>query len=235
MSWLSGFSAISAGRSGAQAPASGPCWQARQAGSAASRAVRAWWRTGNRTGRASGSVARSSCAPCRSVDAPDIVPGGEEIRPQFARGLKKVAELDALVAAHAGQGRRAGEIAVGEVVDHLASEDRFVIQHVVGNAQTLGHPPGVADVLPRAAGAAALHRRAVIVELQGDPITSWPSWASRAATTELSTPPDIATTTRRRPPGSAAPVVAWSTGRFVVAIGKVTENPCKLRFQDALS
>ena len=49
------------------------------------------------------------------------------------------------------------------------AEAALVVQHVVREPQAIGDPPGVIDVLPRAAGALALDRRAVVVELQGDP------------------------------------------------------------------
>ncbi len=38
----------------------------------------------------------------------------------------------------------------------------------MGNAEMVGRRAGVVDVLPRAAGAPAMGRRAVVVELQGD-------------------------------------------------------------------
>ena len=60
------------------------------------------------------------------------------------------------------------EIAVGETVDHRLAEAAFVIEHVMRNADALGDAPGVVDVLAGAAGALAMDRGAVVVELQRD-------------------------------------------------------------------
>ena len=64
------------------------------------------------------------------------------------------------------------------------------------NADPLGDGAGVVDVAAGAAGALAMGRRAVIVELQRDADDVIAGSASSAAVTEESTPPDIATTTR---------------------------------------
>ena len=60
-----------------------------------------------------------------------------------------------------------------------------------------GDRAGVVDVLAGAAGALAVGRRAVIVELQRDADDVVAASASSAAVTEESTPPDMATTTLR--------------------------------------
>src|SRR6185503_17147503 len=53
-------------------------------------------------------------------------------------------------------------------LDHAGPEARLVVQNVVGNAEPVGHPAGVVDVLAGAAGPAPSGRRAVVVELQRD-------------------------------------------------------------------
>jgi hypothetical protein len=81
------------------------------------------------------------------------VAGGHGLGAQVAGHVQQVAELDGLVAAHAGDRRLAAQIGVGEVLDHLLLEAAFVVQDVVRDADPLGRHAGVHDVLAGAAGA----------------------------------------------------------------------------------
>ena len=81
---------------------------------------------------------------------------------------QQVAELDRLVAVDAGHRRLAVDVALGEPVDHRFLEPAFVVEHVMRNADALGDAARVVDVLAGAAGALAMGRRAVVVELQRD-------------------------------------------------------------------
>jgi hypothetical protein len=83
-----------------------------------------------------------------------------------SRGLEQVAELDALIAAHAGDRGFAGEIGIGEILHHRLAEAALVIEHVMGDADAIGDAAGVVDVLPGAAGALAACGGAVVIELQ---------------------------------------------------------------------
>src|SRR5690606_18088590 len=85
--------------------------------------------------------------------AADIVAGGEAIGPELARRLQKVGELDCLVAGDARNWRLARSIAFGEGVDHRLAEALLVVEHVMRDAERLGHAPRVVDVLARAARA----------------------------------------------------------------------------------
>ncbi len=93
--------------------------------------------------------------PCRQHVGAEILGRLEEIR-----------ELDLLVAGDAGDRRLAGNVALGEWLDHLFAEALLVIEHVMGNAEPRGDVARVVDVLTGAAGAFAMRRRAVVVELQ---------------------------------------------------------------------
>ncbi len=97
-----------------------------------------------------------------------VMAGGEAVGAEVARGVEQVAELDPLVAADAGDRRFAAHIRIREVVDHRLAEAAFVIQHVMRDAQTLGHLAGIMDILPGAAGALARDGGAVVVKLQRD-------------------------------------------------------------------
>ena len=88
---------------------------------------------------------------------------------QVARGFQKIFELDTLVAADAGHRSGAGQITVGELVNHRIAKDVLVIQHVVGKAHFLGHAAGIVNVDPGTAGAFLGQSRAVVIKLQGDP------------------------------------------------------------------
>ena len=93
---------------------------------------------------------------------------GKAIRAKIAGGLQKVREFDRLVAANARDGRRPRQIGIGKVFHHLLAELGLVIEHIVRNADLVGHIPGIMDVLPGAARALLLDGRAMIVELQRD-------------------------------------------------------------------
>ena len=95
--------------------------------------------------------------------------GGERLRAELARGLQEVAELDAAVALDAGHRRLAQRIGIGEIVDDGLAKAVLVVEHVMGNAELGGHVAGVVDVLAGAAGALAVGRRAMVIELQRDP------------------------------------------------------------------
>src|SRR3546814_4037451 len=58
--------------------------------------------------------------------------------------------------------------AVGEVFHNRVTEAALVVEHVVRDAETLGHLAGIVDVLPGAAGPLLRQRHAMAVELQGD-------------------------------------------------------------------
>ena len=96
----------------------------------------------------------------------DVVARRHAVGVEIARGLEQVPELHALVAADAGNGRGAGEIAVGKLVDHRLAEGVLVIEHVMGESHLLGDAAGVVDVAARAARALLGQCRAVVIELQ---------------------------------------------------------------------
>jgi hypothetical protein len=122
--------------------------------------------------------------------------GRQHVGAELPGGLEEVAELDRAVALDAGDRRLAGEVALGEAVDHRLAEALLVVEHVMGNADGLRHAAGVVDVLAGAAGALAVHGGAVVVELERDADDVVALALESAATTEESTPPDMATTTR---------------------------------------
>src|SRR6516164_3925809 len=94
--------------------------------------------------------------------------GGERLRAEFARGLEQVAELDRTVAFDTGHRRFAERVALGKGCDHRFAEAILVVQHIVRDADSFGDVARVVDVLARAAGALAMGRCAVVVELQRD-------------------------------------------------------------------
>ena len=97
-----------------------------------------------------------------------------------------------------GFGVRPAEVFRHEIVDHQSLELFLEIDDVEGNIELLRDPPGIMDVVERAAGAELSRRRRkrewsqTCMEM---PITSCPSSWRRAAVTEESTPPLMATTT----------------------------------------
>jgi hypothetical protein len=99
----------------------------------------------------------------------DVMAGRQHLGAKLARGAQEIAELDRLVAFHAGHRRLARHVAVGEAVDDRRLEAALVVEHVMGNADPLRDRPRVMDVLAGAAGALAVGRGAVVVKLQRHP------------------------------------------------------------------
>ncbi len=126
----------------------------------------------------------------------DVMAGRQKIGAEIARGGEQVGEFHVLVAGDTGDRRLARDIGAGERLDHLLAKALLVVEHVMGNSEPGGDVAGVVDVLAGAAGALAVGRLAVVVELHGHADDVIALAASIAATTEESTPPDIATTTR---------------------------------------
>jgi hypothetical protein len=96
----------------------------------------------------------------------DIVPGGESVGAELPGGRQQIGELDRLVAGDARDRRFAGNIALGEGIDHRLAEPLLVVQHIMRNAERLGDAARVGDVLAGATGADTMRRGAVVVELQ---------------------------------------------------------------------
>ena len=106
--------------------------------------------------------------PVSARDPAHVVAGGQRLGAQVLGGGQQVAELDPLVAAHAGDRGLAPEVGLGEVLHHAGLEAVLVVEHVMGDAEPVGHAPRVVDVLAGAARALAPRRGAVVVELQRD-------------------------------------------------------------------
>src|SRR5258706_5891825 len=103
----------------------------------------------------------------RTFDAPDIVSGRQRRRAELARRDHQIGELHALVATDAGYGRLAARIALRKVDDDSLPEARFIVEHVVRDAEAFGDAARIVDILPGAAGTLFL-RRSGRIELQGD-------------------------------------------------------------------
>ena len=101
-------------------------------------------------------------------DPAHVVSGRERIRAEIACDAQEIGELDALIAAHAGDRGAAGGVARREILDHRLTKPRLEIEHVVGDAKTLGDAARIVDVLAGAAGALPAERRAVVVQLKRD-------------------------------------------------------------------
>ena len=107
----------------------------------------------------------------RSIGEPargDIMAGRQRRGAELARGRQQIAELDRAVALDARHRRLAERVAVGEIVDHRFAKAAFVVEHVMRNADPLGDVAGIVDVAAGAAGALAMGRGAMVVELQRD-------------------------------------------------------------------
>ena len=93
---------------------------------------------------------------------------GQHVGAEVLRHLHQVDELHALVAGDARHRRLALPIGIGERLDHRALEALLVVEDVVRNAERGRHAARIVDILTGAAGALAVRRFAVVVELQRD-------------------------------------------------------------------
>ena len=96
------------------------------------------------------------------------MPCRQSIGTEIAGSLEQIGEFDLLVAGDARNRCFAGNIAIGEAIDHTLPKAALIIQHVMGNTQPLRDPPRILNVLPGAAGSLAMGRGAIIVKLQSD-------------------------------------------------------------------
>ncbi|AFL53699.1 hypothetical protein USDA257_c51740 [Sinorhizobium fredii USDA 257] len=112
--------------------------------------------------------ALANIARLRARPRADVVAGRQRVGAELLRGRQQVGELDGLVAGNAWNRRFAGNVALGEGIDHRLAEARLVVEHIMRNAQSLADASGVVNVLAGAAGAGSVHRRTMVVELQSD-------------------------------------------------------------------
>ena len=77
--------------------------------------------------------------------------GRQRIRSKIARSGQKVGKLDGLVAGNARDRRFAGNVTLGERIDHRFAKPLLVIEHVMRNAQHFADAAGIVDVLAGAA------------------------------------------------------------------------------------
>jgi hypothetical protein len=106
-------------------------------------------------------------AVCRH-HARTIMSGGEAIRAKLARHAEQVGEFRPHVTADARDGGAPGEVFVGELFHHLLAEGAFMVEHVMRDAEPVGHGTRIADIVTRAARALAARRGAIIIKLERD-------------------------------------------------------------------
>ena len=71
----------------------------------------------------------------------------QNIRTKIARRVKEISEFDMLIASHTGDRRFAGHIAARERINHLLAEARFIIEHIMGNAEALADAACIGNIL----------------------------------------------------------------------------------------
>ena len=108
--------------------------------------------------------------PAAAIDelALHVVAGRQHIGAEVLGDCHQVDELHRLVAGDARHRRLALLIGVGEGLDHRVAEALLVVEDVVRDVQRGGDAAGIVDVLAGAAGALAMGRLAMVVELERD-------------------------------------------------------------------
>ena len=135
--------------------------------------------------------------PALADNPPHIMAGGEAVGAKLARESDQVGELDALVAQGARHRGAPGAYSSAKRSITPVAEAAFIIEHIMGDAEPVGDLLGIVDVLARRSTSPSAwplrHDRKA-----GASRRSLPRRCARRArpTTELSTPPDMATTMR---------------------------------------
>ena len=82
----------------------------------------------------------------------DRIMAGRDISgSERGRLVPEIAELQLLVAHHAGVRGPARLVLLGEVIDHESLEGYGLVDHIMGDSQRVGHAPGIGDRLGTAA------------------------------------------------------------------------------------
>ena len=92
--------------------------------------------------------------------------GRKTVGPKLLGELDQISELHTLVAQAARYRSAPARILVSEMLDNASAEPAFVVEHIMGDADTVADGARVVDVLARAAGSGALGRLAVVVKLE---------------------------------------------------------------------
>ena len=131
-----------------------------------------------------------------------VVAGGDALRADAARRLQQLIELEMVVAERAGNRRAPGQVLIDKRPHHVALEPLLLVDHVIRNAQVLGHVPRVVHIVNGTAAARLRRvRNAVLAceprlipKMQRQPDDALRRERARiAAAVEESTPPDMAT------------------------------------------
>ena len=107
-------------------------------------------------------------SPARPHHPADIMAGRQAIRAEIARGGEQIGEFRPHVALNARDRGATRQIFVGEAIDHRFAEARFMVEHIMRDAQPIAHRARIANVAAGAARPCTTDRFAVIVELQRD-------------------------------------------------------------------
>jgi hypothetical protein len=96
------------------------------------------------------------------------VPGGKHLGIELLHRSQQLVKLDLLVADDTRNRCFAGNVAFGEGLHNSRLEALLVIQDIVRDAELIGHPARIVNVLSGTTGSPAPHGLAMVVKLQGD-------------------------------------------------------------------
>jgi len=104
--------------------------------------------------------------PSRPDDTAHIMAGGERGGAEVARNPEKITKLDPLVASNARDRGLTTAVIIDKIVDDRGAKAALVVEHVMGDAETIGDLGGIVYVPPSATSAGTPRCGAVVVELQ---------------------------------------------------------------------
>jgi len=96
------------------------------------------------------------------------MPGRQTIGPQIARHRQKIGKFRPHIAPDAGDRRAPRHVIGRKTLDHALPKRAFMVEHIMRNPQPIGHRPRIANIIARTTRALALHRLAMVIQLQRD-------------------------------------------------------------------
>ena len=102
--------------------------------------------------------------------------GGYALYPECFGLVDQLFKFQFLVAHRAGNRRSRLHVLRDKIVHHLFLKLFFHVQDVIGDADPLGHPPGIGQIVQRTAGAEPVVRVRIVPQLQGNPHSIEPTF-----------------------------------------------------------
>src|SRR5438477_42866 len=105
--------------------------------------------------RRAGGNAQALALSNRELVHACVLAGRQQICPNLPRGDQQLIKLQVVIAEAAWNGRATGKILIHKWTNYVLLKTLLVIYHIIWNAEALGYPACIVNILDRAA--ASLH------------------------------------------------------------------------------